>query len=253
VNATPDDLVRLDRALAAALAKGDRIGAADLFDANFTWIDAHGRETREISAPLLGDETGLAPILHRYEEAASIVAERGKHFVLRLWIKRPAGWRCLVYHEVAQDLPVPPHGPGRRDHDNPARSIPYTPRDAQEREALASWQRLEQAVIEHDAETWACHVADEFLVLGPTRRHAKADRKAVIEEQKRKDTPSAPSPLVWAELHGVKDALVMRCQHQPFTGKAAQVSRLFIKRDGHWLMAVSFQTTEQDAPVKTID
>ena len=253
MNAAPDELLRLDRALVAALARGDRVGAADLFDAEFTWIDALGREAREIGSPLLGDEAGLTPILHRYEEAASVVAERGKHFVLRLWIKRPAGWRCLVYHEVSQELPAPPHGPGRRDHDNPARSIPYTPRDGEEREALASWQRLEQAVIDHDAETWASHVADEFLVLGPTRRHTKADRKAVLEEQKRKDTPSAPSPLVWAQLCGVKDALVMRCQHQPFHGKAAQVSRLFIKRDGRWLMAVSFQTTEQDAVVKTID
>jgi hypothetical protein len=107
-------------------------------------------------------------------------------------------------------------------------------------------------VIDHDAEIWASHVADEFLVLGPTRRHSKADRKAVLEEQKLSDAPSAPSPLVSAKLHGVKDAMAMRCQHQPFHGKAAQVSRLFIKRNGQWLMAVSFQTTEQDAPVKTI-
>ena len=252
MNAGPDDVLRADRALVTALAAGDRVAAAELIDADFSWIDAHGRTSREIGVPLLGDEAGLSPIAHRYEESASVVAERGKHFALRLWIKRPAGWRCLVYHEVAQDLPAPPHGPGRRDHDNPARSIPYVPGNDDERDALASWQRLEQAVIEHDAETWAAHVADEFLVLGPTRRHTKADRKAVLEEQKRKDTPSAPAPLVWAKLHGVKDAIIMRCQHQPFHGKAAQVSRLFIQRDGRWLMAVSFQTTEQDAPVKTL-
>lgn len=252
MNVLPDEVLHADRALVTALASDDRVAAADLFDAEFSWVDARGRESREIGAPLLGNEAGLAPLVHCYDESASIVAERGKHFVLRLWIKRPAGWRCLVYHEVAQDLPAPPHGAGRRDHDNPARSIPYTPRDTDERDALASWQRLEQAVIEHDAETWAKHVADEFLVLGPTRRHTKADRKAVIEEQQRKDTPSAPAPLVWAKLFGVKNAIVMRCQHQPFHGKAAQVSRLFIKRNGQWLMAVSFQTTEQDAPIKTL-
>ncbi len=234
------------------MPRATRSAASALIDAEFTAIDAHGRESREVGTPLLGNEAGLNPIVHRYDEAASIVAEHGKRFALRLWIKRPAAWRCIVYHEVWQELPVGPHGPTRHDHDNPARSIPYVPRDERERDALASWQRLEQAVIAHDADTWADHVADEFLVLGPTRRHTKADRKAVLEEQKRKDTPSAPAPLVWAKLHGVKDAIVMRCQHQPFHGKAAQVSRLFIKRGGRWLMAVSFQTTEQDAAVKTL-
>jgi hypothetical protein len=253
VNVALDDLLTADRALVEAVAASDAKAAGLPLDAEFTWIDAHGRAGTSIGEPLLGSEKKLSPIVHRYEHAASVVAERGKLFVMRLWIKRADGWRCIVWHEVSQELPAPPHGQGRRDHDNPARVIPYEPRDAHERDALASWQRLEQAVIEHDAETWANHVADEFLVLGPTRRHTKSDRKAVLEDQKRKDTPSAPSPLVWAKLHGVKDAIVMRCQHQPFHGKAAQVSRLFIKRDGHWLMSASAQTTEQDAAIKTID
>lgn len=247
------DVLEADRAFVVALAKGESAAATRLLDAGFVYIDAHGREQRHVGKPLLEDESGLTPIVHRYEEAVAVVAERGKLFVLRVWLKRPAGWRCVVYHEVSQELPIPPHAGGRRDHDNPARVIPYLPRNADERDALASWQRLEQAVIAHEAETWASHVADEFLVLGPTRRHTKADRKAVLEEQKRKDTPSAPAPLVWAKLHAVKDAIVMCCQHQPFHGKAARVSRLFIRRGGRWLMAVSFQTTEQDAPVKTID
>ncbi len=40
----------------------------------------------------------------------------------------------------------------------------------------------------------------------------------------------------------------MRCEHQPFHGKATRVSRVFTKRNGQWLMAVSFQTSRQDAP-----
>ena len=48
------------------------------------------------------------------------------------------------------------------------------------------------------------------------------------------------------------EAMVMLCEHQPFHGKAARVSRVFVKRDGQWQMAVSFQTTRQDAAVKTI-
>ncbi len=90
------------------------------------------------------------------------------------------------------------------------------------------------------------------MVVGAARRHSKADRKAVIEEQKRSNTNSAPAPLVSARLFGFSNAVVMTCERQPFHGNAAQVSRVFVKRDGAWLMAVSFQTTRQDAPVKTI-
>ena len=106
--------------------------------------------------------------------------------------------------------------------------------------------------MQHEPEEWARHVADEFMVVGAARRHSKADRKAVIEEQRRTNANSAPAPLTWAELIDFPDAIVMRCEHQPFHGKAARVSRVFVKRGGQWLMAVSYQTTRQDAPVKTI-
>ena len=144
-------------------------------------------------------------------------------------------------------MPPAPHGPGRKEWDNPCYTLPYEPRNADERDCLASWQQLEIAVMHHEPEVWAQHVADEFMVVGAARRHTKADRKAVIEEQQRTNANSAPAPLVSARLFGFKDAMVMACEHQPFHGKAARVSRVFIKRDGRWLMAVSFQTTRQDA------
>jgi hypothetical protein len=46
------------------------------------------------------------------------------------------------------------------------------------------------------------------------------------------------------------DAIVMTCLHQPYSGKPVHVSRLWIKRDGHWIMSISYQTTIQDAPAK---
>lgn len=252
------DLVLVDFALVTALAKGDARAAAIFFDDDFTWVDVNGRVTDKTQAaaalpqPPLGNEAGLEPVGYHYGDVATIVNGRDKTFVLRIWVKRGDDWQLLAYHEVSQDLPPAPHGPGRKDWDNPRNTIPYQPRNADERDCLAAWQQLETAVVQHDAESWARHVADEFMVVGAARRHSKADRKAVIEEQKRTDDNSAPAPLVSARLFGFKDAMVMTCEHQPFHGKAARVSRVFIKRDGQWLMAVSFQTTRQDAPVKTI-
>ena len=130
--------------------------------------------------------------------------------MLRIWVKRAAGWRALVYHEVSQNLPAAPHGPGRKEWDNPCKTIPYEPRNEDERECLASWQRLEVAVMRHRCPKYGSqHVADEFMVIGATRRHTKADRKAVIEEQQRTDANSAPAPLVSARLFGFPDAMVM--------------------------------------------
>ena len=194
---------------------------------------------------------GIAPS-GDHAPPATVSTERDKLFVLRVWVLRAQGWRLLAYHEVSQLVPPTPHGPGRKDWDNPCRTLPYEPQSDDERDCLAAWQKLETAVMKHDAEEWARHIADEFLVVGAARRHCKADRKAVIEEQKRTDAASAPAPLASARLHAFADAIVMLCEHQPFHGKAARVSRVFVKRDGQWLMAVSFQTTRQDASVKTI-
>jgi hypothetical protein len=254
-NSTDDGLLQDDRALVAALAKGDRAAAMALLDAGFNWVDARGRiftAAQSLPPPPLGDEAGLTPLLRRYGEVATVTLDRDKLFVLRIWVKRAGGWRALVLHEVSQNLPPAPHGPGRKDWHNPCRTLPYTPRNADERDCLASWQRLETAVMRHEPEQWARHVADEFMVVGATRRHSKADRRAVIEEQRRNDANAAPAPLTWAELIDFPDTIVMRCEHQPFHGKAVRVSRVFVKRGGQWLMAVSYQTTRQDAQVKTL-
>jgi hypothetical protein len=250
-----EDVRAADRSLVAVLAAGDRATTTPLLDADFNWVDAAGRvvtAAQELPPAPLDDEADLSPLLRRYGDVACVTVDRDKLFVLRIWVRRAAGWRLLVLHEVSQNVPPAAHGPGRQDWDNPCRTLPYTPRNADERDCLASWQRLEMAVMRHEPEEWARHVADEFMVVGAARRHSKADRRAVIEEQRRNDANAAPAPLTWAELIDFPDTIVMRCEHQPFHGKAVRVSRVFVKRGGQWLMAVSYQTTRQDAQVKTL-
>jgi len=247
-----------DRALVSALANGDTGVAAQLLDDDFTWVDVHGRIAtkaqlaQKMPKPPLGDEAGLSPVLRHYGDVAAITVDRNKVFVMRIWVKRVGAWRALVVHEVSQNLPAAPHGAGRKHHDNPCHTLPYESRNADERDCLSAWQRLEIAVMDHEPDAWASYVADEFMVVGAARRHSKADRKAVLEEQKKTDAHSAPAPLVSARMFNFPNAMVMTCEHQPFHGKANRVSRVFVKRDDQWLMAVSFQTTQEDAPVKTI-
>ncbi len=245
------DVLAADDALIAALASGD----TRLLDNDLTWVDANGRvfDKSEVAEqcpapPLKGGELDV----HRYGPLATVRAESGKQHVLRIWVEREDGWKLIVCHEVSEEGAHAPQGPGRKEHDNPCFTLPYTPRDAHERDCLAAWQRLERAVMRHDPDEWARHVADEFVVVGAARRHSKADRYKLIEEQRHTDATSAPSPLVSARLDRFDEAMLMRCEHQPFHGKAVRVSRLFVRRGGLWQMAVSFQTTRIDAPVGTI-
>lgn len=252
------ELLTADRALVAAFVKGDAAAAAALLDDDMNFVDVMGallhkpQLKQKIPPPPLGDEAGLIPAIHNYGEVAHVSVERDKVFVLRIWVKRAAGWRLIAWHEVSQKLPPSPHGTPRQEWDNPCYTIPYEPKTQDERDCLKSWQELEIAVMHHEPEVWAAHVADEFMVAGANRRHSKADRKAVVAEQQKTGASSAPAPLVSAQLFGFKDAMVMACEHQPFHGKAHRVNRVFVKRGGQWLMAVSFQTTRQDADVKTI-
>ena len=121
-----DDAVKeADAILVAALARDD---AAGFLDDDFNWIDSHGRVLTKAQAadarPSL-DESGLTPSVHDYGDVATVAVGRDKIFVLRIWVKRGGAWRLLVYHEVSQAAPAAPHGPGRKEWDNPCKTIPY--------------------------------------------------------------------------------------------------------------------------------
>jgi len=122
VNASLDEeVLAADRALVAALVRGNRAEAARLLDTDFNWVDAAGRvltAAQDLPPAPLDDEAGLKPLMRRYGDVACVTVDRDKLFVLRLWAKRAAGWRALVLHEVSQAVPPAPHGPGRKDWDS---------------------------------------------------------------------------------------------------------------------------------------
>jgi hypothetical protein len=56
--------------------------------------------------------------------------------------------------------------------------------------------------------------------------------------------------LVSAQMFDFGDAVVSTNLHQPYSGKPIHVTRLWIKRDGKWILSISYQTTIQAAPAK---
>ena len=262
VLADESSVLQADRDFVQAAAKGDSATVAKLLDADFTWTDAEGKTLSRsevlgaLPKPILGDEAGAHQVRQSRSQVEAIMADRDKLHVLRLWVKRGPAWRLLVYHEVALgQQQVGPPGPaisGATNCENPCNTVPYNPKNQAEQAIIASWQALETGVTNHDAAAWAPHIADEFTMLGSANDHplTKADRIATLNLQKQTGRGTAPAPLVSAQMFDFGDSVVMTCLHQPYSGKPVHVSRLWIKRDGQWIMSISFQTTIQAATAK---
>jgi Domain of unknown function (DUF4440) len=251
--------LQADREFAQAVAKSDKAAVGKLLDKDFTWTDSEGNSfnrsevLESLPKPGLTDETTASRRNHAYGQVIAVMASHGKVYALRVWVKRPAGWKALVYHEVTlKDQPSASSGSGVKDCENPCKGIPYKPKNEAEQEIVGSWQALETGVTAHDSAAWAQHVADEFAMLSSNNDHplSKADRMATLDKQKQAGVGSAPAPLVSAEMFDFGDAMIMKCLHQPFTGKPVRVTRVWIKRDGKWVMSISYQTTIQAAATK---
>jgi hypothetical protein len=251
--------LQADREFVQAAAKGDSSAVAKLLDADFTWTDADGKTLSRANVlsslpkPALGDEAGVHQRRQTRSQMEAIMADRDTIHVLRLWARRSSAWRLLVYQEVALGRQEPSSpGPGVTDCENPCKTLPYKPKNEAEQAVVSSWQALETAVNNHDAAVWSSHVAEEFTMLGSTNDHplTKADRIATLNLQKQTGRGTAPAPLVAAQMFDFGDSVVMTCLHQPYSGKPVHVTRLWIKRDGKWLLSISYQTIVQAASAK---
>ncbi len=252
-------VLQADREFVQAAAKGDSAAVARLLDTDFTWTNADGKTLSRaevlssLPKPALGNEAGAHQRRQTRSQVEAIMADRDTIHVLRLWVRRGSAWRLLVYHEVAlgrQEASSP--GSAVTDCENPCKTIPYKPKNESEQAVIASWQAVETGVNNHDATVWAPHVAEEFTMLGSTNDHplTKADRIATLNLQKQTGRGTVPAPLVSAQMFDFGDSVIMTSLHQPYSGKPVHVTRLWIKRDGKWIMSVSYQTTIQAAPAK---
>ena len=252
-------VIQMDRAFVQAVAKADSAALRKMLDAEFTWTDADGKTlTREevlraVPKDALGDESGAELSERTYGQVGAVNVGSGKIHILRMWVQRPGGWKLLVYHELKQlEQPSTSAGSGVTDCENPCKMVPFRPANEAEQAIIASWQALETGVTAHDAEAWAPHVAEEFVQISSNSDHviSKAGRIETLNKQKASGAGSAPAPLVSAKMFDFGDAVIMACLHQPYSGKPIHVSRLWIKRDGKWIMSISYQTTIQAGTAK---
>jgi hypothetical protein len=249
--ATDSGLAKADQIFSQDLEQANLSELSALLDNDFTWTNSAGktRSKEQVLADVKADGAiSDTENVHQqvYGDVGVVTASTGRLHTLRVWVKRGGQWRLLVYHDATLVAKAhPPASSGVTDCENPCKTLPYQAKNGAEQGVISSWQALETAVTNHDAQGWAPHIADEFTLTNSNNDHVmtKADRMAVLDKQKQAGASSAPSPLVSAEMFDFPDAIVMTAQHQAGNNKSTHVTRVWINRDGRWQMAISQQTT----------
>jgi hypothetical protein len=262
--AADDAVVTADKAVAAALAKGDKVAANKYLDPDFSWIDSEGIMWAKEDA----FRAGLKPILtesadnkiteHKYGKSVVWIQwNQGNKYSARFWVKRASGWKLLHTTEIAAmakrdfqmveptyDIPC----------NNPCGAVPYKPLTPGEKAALDEWQEQESSQA-----NWEKHVADNMDQRAVSTyggaSPSKADR--IIGMNKRKAAnPNAPkvgaAPALWIRTWDFGDAVVMVSCQPTYGDKAYWSSRVLAPNEaGLWQMMESYHNYILASPVMT--
>jgi hypothetical protein len=239
-----------DQTFVRAAAAGDANAMAAVLDQDFTWTDANGRmlDAAHVKQarpkPVIAND-GAQIASYEYGNVAVVQANAGKLHTLRVWVKRPAGWRLLVYQEVKSlDAPAAPGSspaPGSKC-ENPCGAVPYTPKTATERDVMKAYTSLEEAAMGGKADEWKQVAADEIALVSynSDRTFDKTTRAAAIAKATLGGV--APTQLLSARLFEFGDTVVMASQHRAPAGNLIHITRVWVKRDGRWQETLSYQT-----------
>jgi Domain of unknown function (DUF4440) len=249
-----DDLQALrqaDRAFLEAASRADASALGKLLDSNFEWTDSDGRTLgkdqvlRELPKPSVPIGGGQE-MEHFYGEVAQLQTHSGRDNALRIWVKRPEGWKALIYHEVRLRATPPTAAPSAgADCANPCKMVPYQPKNKTEREVIQAYKDLETAAMAHNAPVFATLVADEFVAIS-SNGDSLHDKKGRIAEFEASTMGGlAPTPLTTARMFVFGNTVVMVSEHVPERGQPLHVTRLWTKRSGKWVEAISYQTSVQ--------
>ena len=255
-------VLEADQALGAAMRGDDKSIARKLLSLQFTFVDANGKihERKDFLADLKSAAAAPPsdPVVKIYGRIGMVTGHRKSVddrdvFFLDIWAKQKRAWRALASQEVVlatTDTPRPVPAPTTAaaapyDCKNPCQTIPYRVRSPAEQDIVNSFQAIEKAAIGHDAAEWGKHVADEFVLYGSDRAPIpKSGRIAAINRQKENNTPVTVGEVQAMRLSVYDDGAAMIATHAlPDNSRPPyQAARVWIKRNGQWLMAISVQT-----------
>jgi|SRR5579862_398893 len=254
-------ILSADESLSAAMNAGDKSVARRLLSLQFTFVNEDGKvfERKEFLNGLKDLAAIVAPDLKVkiYGRIAMVTGHRrSAHgndvFFLDIWAKQKGAWRALVSQDAelaasAAPAAAPPPATGETPYDcrNPCQTIPYRVRSAAEQDVVNSFQAIEKAAVGHDADGWSKHIADEFVLYGSHRVPIpKSARIAAIERQKQNNVTIRVGEVETMRLSVYEDGAAMTATHVlPDNSRPPyRATRVWVKRNGQWQMAVSVQT-----------
>jgi hypothetical protein len=251
-----------DTTLSDAMRGGDKSVARRLLALQFTYTDENGKlhERKEFLADL--KNIAAAPATDVKVTIYGLVATVTGHrksasdsdtFFLDIWAKQKGAWRALIMQDVvlaaAKAPATEPEVPGwvakLYECKNPCQTIPYRVRSPAEQDIVNAFQAIERATIAHDADEYAKHIADEFVhYRSGYAPVAKSSRLAIIQAQKEHDIPALLSAIQSMRLwvYGDGAAMISTNGVPDEAAPLLRVARIWVRRNGQWLMAVSAQT-----------
>ncbi len=246
-------------AFAAALA-GDRTDIARFLHPEFRSVRLSGQEEFGPAAIALLEPTAPPAECRDYGDLALLTgrepAAGSETVTVEIWVRTGGSWTLLLRQlnpiataDAPSGRPVhrerPPGAPPARCP-NPVEFVPYTPASEAERELIRAFQQLEAHVVRNEAEAWVRFIADEFVVYRtgqhPTTREERAGH---LREQAAINAEIHVAEVEAMTLWMFGDAAVMRADHvMPGNRRPPyRATRVFVRRDGRWQMAISQQTT----------
>jgi hypothetical protein len=253
-----------DASLGEALRSGDKSGVRKLLSLQFTLADENGKlhERRD----LLADSKGMAAssatdaTVKIYGLVAAVTGRRksasgADTAFLDIWAKQKRAWRALAIQEAATFSEAPPHAKhaaGAKDTPagctNPCETIPYRVRSGAEQDVVNAFQAIEKAGMAHDAAEWEKHVADEFVLYRSGQPPApKSARIAAIERDKADNSGAAVGEIesMRLDVYGDGAAMITSEAVTDHSRPPYRAARIWVKRNGQWLLAISMQTDVQ--------
>jgi hypothetical protein len=245
-------MLQADHAFVVAVVNADKQALEKFLDAGFTWTNSNGKTLTKpqvldnFPKPGISDERGAQLKHYVYGEIGDVQASLGKVQALRVWVKRPTGWRAIVYQEVRLLDASPSFAPGAgKGCENPCKSVSFVPKNEVEKQVVSAYERLETSALAHNSAAFSTLVADEFVAASSNSNKVYDKRGRMEDFDHSKMAGVAPTPLSSARMFDFGDAVLMTSFHRPDRGKPLHVTRIWVKRDGNWVETLSYQTSIQ--------
>jgi hypothetical protein len=242
-------MMQADAAFAKAVAKVDKSALEKLVDADFTWTDAGGKTQtrpqvlRKLPISAITDAKNAESKAYTYGDLSNVQVNLGRAHVLRVWVKRSAGWKAIVYQELMSLESPPSFTPGAgKDCENPCKTIAFRPKDETEKQIAIAYSKLETAAHARNSAAFGPMVGDEFVAASSNSDKLQSKRSRMEDFDRSKDGGVAPTPLLSARMFAFGDAVLMVSEHKPDRGNPLHVTRVWVKRGGTWVETLSYQT-----------